>query len=83
MNKDYIKKRIDYLRDERNHLWAALVLTFGGTLALLFNLNNDSLKITFFIIGLLFSTIFLLAYFKKDDQIEKFFIMLEKSEENK
>jgi intracellular septation protein A len=77
MDKDFIKKRIDYLRDERNHLWTALIVTIGGTLTLLFNMDNI-LKAIFFILGLIFSVIFLLGYFKKVDQIELLFDKLEK-----
>jgi len=82
MNKEYIKKRIDYLRDERNHLWVGLIVTTGGTLALLFNLNSP-IKTLFFILGIIFSIVFLFGYFKKDDQIEKFFKMLQKDKEKK
>lgn len=76
-NKDSVKKRIDYLRDERNHIWTSLMVTLGGTLALMFNLNSK-LKIIFFIFGVLFSIIFFYAYFKKD---EKFELLIKKIEE--
>jgi hypothetical protein len=72
MEKNFILKQIDCIRDVKNHLWTGLIVTLGGTLTLLFNLNTN-LKLVFFFIGLFFSIIFFVAYFKKDDQLEFFF----------
>ena len=77
MSKDIVQKRIDYLRDIKNNIWTATIVSIGGTIALLFNLDNK-LKIILFIIGILVSFILLYAYFRKDDEIELQFAKLEK-----
>ena len=69
MYKDIIFKRIDVLRDSKNNLWTASLVSLSGTLTLMFNLDSK-LKILFFCLGSLFSAIFVYGYFKKDDQIE-------------
>lgn len=70
MSKEAIQKEIDRLRDEKNHLWNALIVSVGGSLALLFNLDNP-FKLIFSIVGFLVGFIFLNGYFKKDDKIDE------------
>lgn len=70
MTKEAIQKEIDCLRDVKTHLWHALIVSSGGTIALLFNLDHW-LKALFLVIGTLFSIAFLNGYFKNDDRINK------------
>ncbi|HSA05936.1 MAG TPA: hypothetical protein P5556_02020 [Candidatus Gastranaerophilales bacterium] len=69
MEKDVIKEKIDMLRDTRNHLWNATVVTIGGTIAVAFNMGYI-ISWFLFPIGFLFSIIFFQAYFKKEIEID-------------
>ena len=69
MEKEALQKEIDFQRDVKTHLWNALIVSTGGTLALLFNLKG-SLKIGLFILGILFIGVLFFGYFRKDDQID-------------
>lgn len=80
MDKDSILKQIDYVRDIKNHLWTGLLITVGGTLTLVFHLDS-LLKIIFFTLGIIFSVIFFIGYFKKDEQIEFLFDKLNEVKE--
>jgi len=53
----------------KSHLWTGLIVSSGGTLTLLFNLDNP-LKVVFFIVGIILSVFLFFGYFKKDYQIE-------------
>ena len=54
-----IRGKINF--NAKNNIWAALIVSTGGTLTLMFNLDSN-LKILFFIIGILFSLGFLYVY---------------------
>lgn len=68
MKKDAVKKEIDTIRDVRNHIWNATIVTIGGTVAILFNLDS-MLKIIFFIIGLIIIPFLVNGYFQKENKI--------------
>ena len=77
MTKEAIQKEIDCLRDVKNHLWNAIIVSIGGSVALTFNLN-DLWKYTLFVSGILLSFIFLNGYFQKDDKINELLEKLKK-----
>jgi len=58
MSKESIQKEIDCLRDVKNHLWNATIVSVGGSLTLMFNVDNllrfnlfDMLKLFFCLTG--------------------------------
>jgi len=59
-----IKQEILKVINSRNNIWTALIISTGGTLALMFNLDGK-LKMMFFMIGMLFSIGFLYSYLLK------------------
>ncbi|NLF83795.1 MAG: hypothetical protein GX568_07420 [Candidatus Gastranaerophilales bacterium] len=77
MNKDCLKEKINSLRDIRNHNWQALILTIGGTLALLFNMDT-ALRKLFFALGIVVIFILINAYFEKENRIRKYIKEMEK-----
>lgn len=69
MSEDRIKKNIDSLRDERNHIWTLFLLTLGGSMALI--LQADSIvKIVIATIEILSSGILFLFYLNKSEQVK-------------
>ena len=52
------------------HLWGAALATGGGGLALIFNWRN-SLELVIGILGILFLTLFLNAYFNRYAEIKR------------
>lgn len=79
MNKDTILKKIDCIRDVKNHLWTSFLISTGGTISLFLNLNTNAKK-TFFVAGIFLSITLFVSYFKKDDSIEYLLENLEKEE---
>lgn len=76
MSKEKLIKQIDFECKIKDHLWNAMILSLGGTIGL--SLNSDSsYKKILICIGILFSLIFFVGYFKKDDGIENLFKKLE------
>ena len=71
MNETGLKEELAYLIAAKNHLWAAMLGTFGGTIGLLFVNTNPYLRWTLFFIGLILTFSFLENYFRKDAKIEK------------
>jgi len=64
-----IKQEINRYINSKNNMWAGLIGSTGGTLALLFNLNSP-LKVMFLIIGFLFSVGFFSIYRSKSKYID-------------
>ncbi|OGI01097.1 MAG: hypothetical protein A2Y25_04990 [Candidatus Melainabacteria bacterium GWF2_37_15] len=75
MEKNPIEKLIDYYINGRNNIWYVLIVSVGGTLTLMFSLDS-TLKIIFFIIGIMFSFGFLIEYWRKAIQIKRLIIKL-------
>lgn len=76
MDKDGLKKELEYLIMAKNHIWASILGTFGGTFSVLFININYMLKAFLFISGLILTLIFLENYFRKDAKIEKIIELL-------
>ncbi|OGI04043.1 MAG: hypothetical protein A2104_03810 [Candidatus Melainabacteria bacterium GWF2_32_7] len=72
MDKDKILKEIDIKRDERNHIWTALMITSGGTMTLILSLAGI-LRISLFSLGIILSLFLFYLYFTKLDQIDTLF----------
>lgn len=72
MDKETIRKEIDYYINVKNNLWLAIITTIGGTLTLLFTFNGV-LKLIFIIIGVIFTILLLNGYSKTDEHIKKLF----------
>lgn len=79
MDKDTLRKEIDYHINIKNNLWLAIVTTVGGTLALFLTMDNIS-KAIFVLIGFVSACFFINGYFAKDDEIEKLFKTLKKED---
>ncbi len=79
MRKDAIIKEIDMLRDTRNHLWNATLVTISGTFALAYG-SNSPIKIFFICAGVIFAILFFNGYFHKEDEIKKLTKKLEMEE---
>jgi len=75
--KKSIEKQIEFKIAVKTHIWTAFLLTSGGTITLLLNLNSK-LKIILFLIGICLSILLIYSYFKQDDQIENLINKLEK-----
>jgi len=80
MIKEAIQKEIDRLRDEKNHLWGTMIVSFSGSITLLlsislyniFKFNSfDLFKLILCIVGTTLGFLFLNGYFKKDDEITR------------
>jgi hypothetical protein len=82
MNKSGLENELIYLITAKNHLWAAILGTFGGTIGLLLVNTNPYLKWTLFFTGLIFTFLLLDNYFRKDDKIEKIIEFLKYNEVN-
>ncbi|EKE04557.1 MAG: hypothetical protein ACD_20C00050G0003 [uncultured bacterium] len=72
MDKDKVLKEIDIKRDERNHIWTALMITLGGTMTLILSLSGI-LRISLFSLGIILSLFLFYLYFTKLDQIDSLF----------
>ncbi len=81
MRNDALKKKIDCLRDAKNHLWTGLVVSISGVLGLSFSVSNFY-KFILICAGIIFIIIFFFAYFQKDNEIEKLINKLEKENIN-
>ena len=80
MDKETLRKEIDYHINIKNNLWLAIVATVSGTLAVFFALINGALKSIFVIIGILFTILLLTGYSRTNDHIGKLFKKLKKEE---
>jgi len=87
MIKEAIQKEIDRLRDEKNHLWGTMIVSFSGSITLLlsislyniFKFNSfDLFKLILCIVGTTLGFLFLNGYFKKDDEITRLIKNLKK-----
>jgi len=83
MTKEAIQKEIDCLRDTKNHLGNALIVSLGGSLALLLSITlvfdfSNLIKLIFCNAGFILGFIFLNGYFKNDDKIYKLIEKLKK-----
>jgi len=79
MNKDCYNKQIDTLIHEKNNIWGLLLLSGGGTFALIFS-DKSQLNVIFLILGLIFTTMLFLIYLKKNDQIKFYLDKLKKEQ---
>ncbi|HSA06909.1 MAG TPA: hypothetical protein P5556_06995 [Candidatus Gastranaerophilales bacterium] len=70
MDTEALKKEIDILINERNHLWNALILTVAGTISLIFSVKTLLIYILIFA-GISFAIIFFNGYFNKKDMLQK------------
>lgn len=76
MNKNKINRQIDFELKIKDHLWNAMMLTLAGTIGL--TLSGFSLyKAILIIVGIILLTIFINAYFRKDDKVKKLIDKLE------
>lgn len=77
MDKEGLKKELEYLIMSKNHIWTAILGSFGGTVGLVFiNTTLFWIKLSFVFCGFLFTLFFLENYFRKDDKIEKIIELL-------
>ena len=68
---DYIKEKLTSIRNEMNHIWSAMFLLGGSSLAILFN-NQSFVNYILSLAGLVFSVLFLNAYFIRRAEIMKY-----------
>jgi len=87
MTKEAIKKEIDRLRDEKNHLWNTMALSIGGSVTLMLTISlskllafnlYDLFKLILIITGFCISYLSLNGYFYKDNKINKLIKNLKK-----
>lgn len=77
MKKESVNKKIDCVRDVKNQIWTAFMLSLGSAVALSTHLHNLYDK-TLCIIGVILALLLFFMYFKKDDQINLLLDKLEK-----
>lgn len=68
---DYIKEKLTSIRNEMNHIWSAMFLLGGSSLAILFN-NPSFVNYILSLAGLVFSVLFLNAYYIRRAEIMKY-----------
>lgn len=64
-----LKLEINRHISSKNNMWAALIVSTSGTLAVMFNMDS-LIKIIFFILGILLSIFFLAVYKAKSRYID-------------
>lgn len=77
MKKESISKKIDCVRDVKNQIWTAFMLSLGSAIALSSHLNNSYDKFLCYT-GAILALLLFFIYFKKDDQISILVDKLEK-----
>lgn len=65
----------------KNNIWAALLVSISGTLAVMFNLHN-MLQFIFFIVGILFSIGLFAAYKSRSRYIDYLINKMEEESEH-
>jgi len=70
MNKEALKKEIDYEVNTKNNLWYALIVSISGTLSLVIN-PDSPIKIVLIGLGIFTSLLLLYGYFVKNKVIDK------------
>ena len=84
MSNKGLETELQYLITAKNHLWAASLGSFGGSVGLMFiNTNLVFLKWIFVFSGFLLSFFLVDNYFKKDDKIEKIIEFLKRKDVQK
>lgn len=68
---DYIREKLNSIRNEMNHIWSAMFLLGGSSLAVLFN-NPLFINYILSLLGLVFSLLFLNAYFIRRVEIMEY-----------
>ncbi len=79
MDKDYLKEKIVHHRNIKDNLLAASIVTIGGTLSVALNPDNI-FEIILICIGVLWSCIFINAYFTRYAAIRDLISKLNKGE---
>lgn len=80
MGKDYLKEKVNSLRNEMNHVWGASFIMGSGTFGLSILENKTVWIITLIILGAIWTIIFINAYMIRRNQLIDLIELLKKGE---
>jgi hypothetical protein len=79
MDREYLKEKIIHERNVKDNFWLAFMATLGGSLGLLFNVDNI-FKFLFALFGFFISYILFNAYFVRLSKIKALLNLIKKGE---
>lgn len=81
MNDNYLSEKLNSIRNEMSHLWGAIFITGGGTIAIIAAATWDATKITLCLLGIFMTMLFINAYMVRKDNLMNTLKKLKKEEQ--
>lgn len=69
MNDIYMTEKLNSIRNEMSHLWGGIFITGGGAITIILTTGWTTLQITFCILGVLMSVLFINAYLIRKQEL--------------